>query len=129
MGYWLPWERVWLHQLLAAMVPPGERHAGLLDTAQIDAFLPLFCAAAPPLVGNGLRASVWGLTLLPMIWPGFWRPLPLLRVERRDAFLVAADASRFFLLRQMVLVVKLAACMTLCSDPATRGRLDGAVAR
>ncbi len=127
MQNWLAFERRWCQALLEAMIPSGERQPGIA-AVDMAPFWPRFQAAAPPLLRHGLRASVWLLTWLPLIWPGCWRTFGGLNDERRDRFLVAVAGSRFFLLRQVVLAVKLVACLAGFHGPAVRIGLDARLA-
>jgi hypothetical protein len=125
MTGWTRLERRWLAALCAALVPADAagRLPGLaaVDTAR---FWTACARAAPPLLRFGLRASVWVLTLWPLVALG--RPALLHRLSpaRRDLVLARAAASRSWLVRQMVATVKLLACFAYFADPGVRARLE-----
>ncbi len=123
MQSWLAFERRWCDLLLQAMLPAGQRQSGLA-AVPMQGFWPRLRDAAPPMLRHGLRASVWALTWLPLLWPGYWRTFGGLDADGRDRFLVAAHHSRFFLLRQMVLVIKLMACLACFHHEPMRQGLD-----
>jgi len=124
MSSWLSFEKRWLHHLLGAVVPaqPDCRAPGL-QTLDLRPFWLLFGGAAPPLLRLGLRVSVWLLTWLPLLTPGFFRPFFLLSVDDRDRYLTQALISRLFLVRQLAQTVKIVSCFALFRDPAARAAL------
>ena len=100
------------------MIPASEGRPGLMDL-DLGAFWALYERAAPPLVRLGFRAAVWLLTLLPMVF-GHFRPFTSLGTAQRDAFLVSAAASSFYLVRQLVVTVKMFAAFAYFQDAGVR---------
>lgn len=117
---WSSWERRWRDALLEAMIPGGH---GLppLTSLELGGFWREYQATAPPLVRFGLRASVWLLTWLPL---GKLRPFHRLPAAARDRWLNRAARSRFYLLRQLVMTVKMIACLAYLTDGDVRAQLE-----
>lgn len=127
MRGWAGFERRWLMALLAAVAPEGA----LPGVASVDgrAVFTAMGAHAPPLLPWGLRAAAWALTFLgPLVWLGRPRTFGALAPDDRDRMIRRAGASRVYLLRQLVLVLKLVASFILLCDPDLRRRLDPALA-
>lgn len=105
---------------MGAMIPPSEK--GLPPLASLDArqFWQRFEGAAPRSLKIGLRVAVWVLTWLPLFSFRYRRPLQRLSPARRDQFLRGMYESRFYLMRQLVEVVKLVATLAYFHDDAVR---------
>lgn len=116
-------ERRWRDALLGAMIPGGGGwpSVGELDLAP---FWTLYAATAPPLVRFGLRAAVLFLTWLPLITR--LRPFHRLPPAARDHFLGRAARSRLYLVRQLVMTVKVVACLAYLRDPRVRALVEAA---
>jgi len=95
---------------------PADPRGGLPGLASVDlaAFWSKYQASAPRLLRAGFRLAVIALTWLPLARHG--RPFHRLPADARDAFLTTSAASRSYLLRQLVTVVKLIACFGYCFD-------------
>lgn len=117
MRGWTPIERRWRDVLLAAAIPPGERHPGLASVPP-EPFWTEFEQAAPPILKVGFRSAVWALTWAPVLLEA--APLHELDEDRRDAVLQELAASRNPLVRQWVLAVKLVACFAYFRDDRVR---------
>ena len=115
---WTRRERRWRDALLAAAVPPTERHPGL-GAVDLTGFWKEYEAAAPPILKLGFRTSVWALTLAPVAL-GEGAPLHRLPPERRDAVLARLSGSNNGLVRQLVLATKLVASFAYFSDGDVR---------
>jgi len=102
---------------------PGLRDLDLTE------FWPRFPAAAPFMLRVGFRVAVWTLTWMPLFKRGYGHPFHLLSEARRDRYLAEASRSRAYLLRQMVLTVKVLACFAFFSDVRARVSVAGEEAR
>ncbi len=124
MNGWLPVERRWLLLLLDAVIPalPDDPAPGI-GALDLTTFWSTFEATAPPLLRFGARASVWLLTWLPLVTPGFFRPFFALGADARDHYLSAALESRVFVVRQLVQTLKIIACFAMFRDPGARAAL------
>lgn len=111
---WLPFERRWRDALVAAVLPVPVGASG---------FWEAFAAAAPPELRLGLRAAVWILALSPPWLLGRWRTFGALGPDDRDRLLTLAAGHRRYLVRQLVELLKLVACLRAFEDPALRTRL------
>jgi hypothetical protein len=121
---WLGFERRWCDALFGAMIPAAGGRPGVTDL-DLAAFWRLYEECAPPLARLGFRAAVWILTLMPIV-AGRLRPFTALDAAQRDAFLVAAAASPFYLVRQLVMTVKTFAAFAYFHDAAVRARIGAA---
>ena len=132
-GPWTRFESRWRDAILAAMIPstPETRARGIPAFQGIDLseFWPRFAAAAPILLRAGVRAAVWTLTWAPLFKRGYGHPFHVLPESRRDRYLAEASRSRTYLLRQMVLTVKVMACFAFFSDARSRVAVAGEEAR
>lgn len=102
MPGWSAVETRWAVRLMGAVLPgtPPERSESALAT---------FRRATDPFAEVGLRAAVWVLWLLPLFSTG--RTFGSLAPARADALLQRWYTSDRYLLRQMVTVVKMVACL------------------
>lgn len=119
---WLGFERRWCDALFGAMIPAAGGRPGVCDL-DLAAFWALYDESSPPLVKLGLRAAVWVLTLMP-ICSGRLRPFTSLDPAQRDAFLVAASASPFYPVRQLVMAVKTFAAFAYFQDAVVRRQFE-----
>lgn len=114
MRNWLPIERRFLATLMETMLP-GSR----LGPVEGDRrFWSALEQTAPPLLRIGLRAAAWGI--------GSW--LGLLSGGRRDRCLARLANSRAYLLRQLVLSVKLVVCFAYYSEVSNERARDRSAA-
>lgn len=119
---WLGFERRWCDALFGAMIPASAGRPGVCDL-DLAAFWAQYEESAPPLAKLGLRAAVWLLTLLPIVF-GHLRPFTSLDPAQRDAFLVEASVSPFYLVRQLVMAVKTFAAFAYFQDAGARAHLE-----
>lgn len=91
--------------------------------ADLGSFLAAFARAAPPLLRFGFWCAVLLLYWMPLFQ--FGRTLPHVPPDRRDRWLQALAGSRWFVLRQLVLVVKLVCCFAVFRQPAVRANFGG----
>ena len=122
---WTPWEARWRDALCSAMVPdttdPALPGLGDVDTA---AFWDEYQRTAPALLRLGFRMSVWALTLAPPVLLGKPRTFARLAPEDRDRLLDKVTRSRFYLVRQLPLTVKLLSCFAYLRDDEVRARVE-----
>ena len=124
----IPWtalERRWRDALCAAMIPHAEGGAlpgvGAVDAEQ---FWSEYERAAPELLRFGFRASVWALTWAPPLLLGKPKTFGQLKPADRDRVLERVARSRFYLIRQLPLTVKLLACFAYLRDDDVRARVE-----
>jgi hypothetical protein len=114
---WTRAELRWRDALLAALLPAPGPLPGAGDV-DLEAFWPHFAAAAPAHLALGFRAAV---TLEAAVLPwllGYFRTLPALTPDERDAVLRRADALPVF--RDLLEVAKVVGCLGLFADPAVQ---------
>lgn len=114
---WTRAELRWRDALLDALLPAADPlpGAGGVDLA---AFWPRFEAAAPAHLALGFRAAVaLEAAVLPWLL-GYFRTLPALSPDQRDAVLRRAD--RLPLFRDLLEVAKVVGCLALFADPGVQ---------
>jgi hypothetical protein len=125
-GWLHPVEERWAMALLAAMIPPPrpvavpDAEPPGLGELELQPFWPAFFVAAPWMLVLGLHVAVVGLTLLPLILGPRRRLFTGLDDDEKEAFLARMSAAPRYLLRQLVLVIKLCACLAYFRDPEVR---------
>ena len=112
---WLGFERRWRDDLCAAALPGYEAVAS-------EQFWRRFHATAAPTFRLGLRASVWALTLAPLLRLRRPRTFGHLPAAERDATLVRSVEHRSRLVRDLAGALRLAVCMAYFADPDVRAR-------
>ena len=133
MNRWSARERRWRDALMAALIPVGPPNDGrpeqdpagrLPGLAELDttSFWADLDQAAPPLLRLGLRVAVWALTWMPLVLVGRLCTFPRLSPDAQDQLLSRAAASRWYLLRQLVTLLKALACFAYFREPAVRAR-------
>lgn len=119
-GGLLPLERRWARALMGAMLPATPGGGPGIDALDLEPFWSDYERTAPPLVRLGLRASIWILTWLPLLSGRGLRPFHRLPAAQRDRLLCAWSESRWYLLRQLVMTVKVIVCFAAFRDPEVR---------
>ena len=122
---WLPFERRWRHDLMAALIPASEAgdRPGL-GARDLEPFWARVAAPGPPLLGLGVRAAVWMLTLGAPLLVGRLRLFGSLDAETRDRLLERARTHRLGLFRQLVMALEMMACFAYFGDRAVRRSID-----
>lgn len=117
------WERRWAQHLLAAFAPSGG--PGLAPLAgEVDyetAFMRMR-RHATPLAALGLRVALWMAALAPLWLWGRLATISKLATPRRSELLRQLLAHRTFAVRELTLLLKLAATMALLGTPSVRAR-------
>ena len=126
---WTPWERRWRDALCAAMVPAATSTLPGLDSVDTAEFWREYERHAPELLRLGFRASVWALSLAPAVVLGKPTTFARLTTEDRDRLLEEVSASRFYLVRQLPMTVKLLSCFAYLRDDDVRARVSQLSAR
>jgi hypothetical protein len=110
--------RLVLDTLLPAQAHP-TLGAGVLD-AGFDDFWSDFERTAEPSFRSGFRAALLAATWLSPLLILRLPPLSLHDRPTRERALVAMESSRFYLLRQMLFLLKTVVCLSYGADPAVR---------
>ncbi len=121
---WTPWERRWRDTLCAAMVPATGDDLPGLESVDTGEFWREYERHAPELLRLGFRASVWALSLAPAVVLGKPTTFAGLAREDRDRLLEMVSSSRFYLVRQLPMTVKLLACFAYLRDDDVRTRIS-----
>src|SRR5258706_15015055 len=110
--------RLVLDTLLPAQTHPGLQR-GLFE-AGFDQFYLEFENSASPSLRWGFRAALFVATWLAPLLIGRLPPLSRLDRSARERALLALETSRFYLLRQMLLLLKTTVCFCYGADEAVR---------
>lgn len=108
--------------VLEALLPSGaapELPFGLFD-AGFDSFYEDFRSTADLRLRLGFRAALWTGAWLAPILIGRLPPITLHERETRERALAAMAGSRWYLVRQMMLVLKAVACFGYGADAKVR---------
>ena len=118
-------ERRWLEAIFGTILPDGDP-SGLPGAAQVEwkPFLDDFASAAPARMLLGLRAALWFTVLLaPLLM--LWRVRTFARLggAERLRVLRALRESRFYLVRELPVLLKSVACLGYCRLPAVQRKV------
>ena len=111
MSRWLPFERQWCRELCDAIVPIAGR--GATCPPDFRGACDRLLAAAPRRFRAATRLAVWLVMWSPLLVQHRPRTLLALDPDRRDAVLQQALASRRPLVRDLVGVLQVVACICL----------------
>ncbi len=128
----LPWtrgERRWLAGVITAMIPPlpagdDRPEVPAPDPAGLHPAVGRVLTGMPGIQRVALRAAVWLVVLAgPWVAGRPLRTFPALSADDRDRALARLGGSDAFLIREMVVLLKLAAGFVREQDPAFRAAL------
>lgn len=134
---WAGFEHRWAEAALSAALPglPGSQEEdgsgltgdqpGFAD-ADTTGYWEEFARHLPMHFRFGLRLATWALTFWPIFSFRSIRLFHRLSADRQDEILQSIDGSRFFLVRQIVFVLKTVAAMAYFRDPSIQQRYDSA---
>lgn len=120
---WFAFERRWAKALLEAFAPPGD--GGLAPKpGEVDylATLDRMLRASTKKAALGTRIAVWLGGLSPLFVLGSFRTVSAFGMEARTRLLGALLRHRVFFVRELMLLLKLAACFALLGAPEVRAR-------
>jgi hypothetical protein len=114
-------ERRWA---VAAMVAifPGSRDAGLADmrAMDVDGFLRELMQVLPFRAGVGVRIAVWLVALAPLFVLGRFATIARLAQADRERVIAALVASKMYVVRSLVLVLKTLGGLLYAADERVR---------
>ena len=117
------WERRWAKQLLGAFAPSGGPGlAPLPGEVDYESAFVRMRRHATPLAALGLRVALWMAALAPLWLWGRLATVSKLAIERRSELLRQLLSHRTFAVRELTLLLKLAATMALLGTPSVRAR-------
>lgn len=116
-------ERRWVAQLLDAFAPSGGPGLAPLpnEVDYVGAFARML-RHATPLAACGMRVALWMAALAPLWLWGRLSTVSKLASERRSELLRELLSHRAFAVRELTLLLKLAASMALLGTPSVRAR-------
>lgn len=116
-------ERRWRDALMASIIPAPGRGLPALSELELDRFWARFDETAPPHLRLGVRAASVGIGgVLPWLL-GYFRTLPALDDDQRDA--VLQRALRLPLFADLAKVAKIVASLAYFADPAVQATARG----
>jgi hypothetical protein len=107
---------------MCALMPPVDDLPGLVDVGA-DAFVARFLGERFSLLQLGVVAGSALFVITPLVTIGVPLPSFWLSAERLDRHADKAATSRFYVLRNLVFLVKMMAATGWGADPAVRARL------
>ncbi len=121
---WTGFERRWLRAMVRAALPaPPELAGDVDDAAVLEAGLEQLRDSMPRIQRIALRFAVWLVCLLGPLGLRRLPPFTRLTQDDRDRALARLGASDNFVIREMVVLIKLVAALVRELSPAFRGAL------
>jgi hypothetical protein len=124
-------EHRWARAVLGAMFPSAPEigiPTGLADVSDLGAFLDGFVTGVPLRVAFGLRLAVIAVALSPLFVLGRLATFAGLSRDEGERVLATLAASRLYLVRQLIVMLKATGAFVYGALPAVRARMEGAVA-
>jgi hypothetical protein len=104
--------------VLADMLGEGD------DVARgVARFLDVYLRTVPRQAALGLRAAIWAVTWLPLLFVGRFAAADTLQPETRRRYLARWTGSRVYLVRESFYLLKAIALMGWASIDAVRARI------
>lgn len=114
---------IWLmRSTMCDLLPGSEALPGLVDT-DIRGFLALVQKESPPVIWLGLVSGAVVYALTPLLTVGIPLPSFWLPASARARHAERIPRTRFYLLRQSIVLLKMYATMCWGQDPVVRSRL------
>lgn len=119
---WFSFEERWRDQILATALPARGMRPGWADLDQGE-FWHEYDRSAPILLRLGFRLAVWFVVAVALLTRG--RRFSCMNGGARDALLVEVANSRWYLVRQLAMTLKLVACLSYFKQPEVRRTFVG----
>jgi hypothetical protein len=118
-------EERWAEAAMGAIFP-GSRDEGLADIRGMDVsgFLRQLFRVVPARAALGTRVAVWLCALAPLLVIGRFATLAGLRQPEREKVVALLVASRFYVIRSLVLILKTMGALLYAGDDAVRARMN-----
>ncbi len=117
-------EQRWLESIFVTILPEGIE--GLPGAAKVEwrPFLDDFAAVAPARMFLGLRGALWLVALLaPLLVLHRPRTFMGLAADQRLRVLQGLRESRFYLVRELPVLLKSIACLAYCRLPEVQAKV------
>lgn len=119
---WTGFERRWLMALIEAMIPPlpprdGKAAVPAADAAAVGRGMEILLGGMPALQRLALRFAVWLVSWVGPLFIGRAPTFRRLSTSDRDRVLVCMGGSDNFVVREMVVLLKLVAGLVRELDP------------
>ena len=122
-------ERRWLLSIFRSILPnepPAEHVQDAADDLFMSRFLENFFSEAPNQVRWGVRLAAWFITFYPICWRLKCRTFHRLSAQDRQACLMSLGRNRFYMIREIPMLLKIVATMGIFALPEQQTRF-GAV--
>ena len=119
----------WTSKIMDSMIPPGveEQIPQAATEAGAVEVLREMILYTPAITAVGFRAAIWFIEVLgPMIAMGKFSRFSKLDPPSREKVLETIYKSKVYLMRQLVLLIKMAACFAWGAYPQVREGLGAA---
>jgi hypothetical protein len=126
---WTYLEQRWVDAVIRASLPanPSTGHPGV-GGVDLEEFWPSYMRRVPLHFRLGLRASTWVLGLWPIVTGRTLGTFVSLDDDGRDEVLQEVAESRFFVVRQIIFILKTTVGFAYFSDPDMRKQFPSAYA-
>lgn len=116
---WMGWERRWLLVIFGAIFPSRLHPRFSLGATDVDlsGYVGELCRYTPALSLVGLRAATWLIWWAPLLLFVHARPFGRLSADEQTAMLTRMSHSRFFVIREVVMLAKVIASLGFCALP------------
>jgi hypothetical protein len=120
----VPFERRWAAAAMEAIFP-GSLEAGLADIRgmDVDGFVRGLLSDLPFRAALGVRMAVWLVALAPIFVLKRFGTLVALSIVERERVIGALVASRIYVVRSLVLVLKTMGALLYAADSRVRTRM------
>jgi hypothetical protein len=119
----LSFEHRWAEAALAAMFPGDEALIGIA-VMNVAAFLADVMARLPARAALGLRVAIWLTALAPIFLLGRPTTFRRLTAAQRERVVSMLVASRWYVLRSLVLMLKMFGALLYASHESVRARMQ-----
>lgn len=118
-------EERWAEAAMGAIFP-GSRDEGLADIRGMDVagFLRQVFSIVPAKAALGTRVAVWLCALAPLFVIGRFATIAGLEPADRERVIALLVASRFYVIRSLVLILKTMGALLYAGDDAVRRRMQ-----
>ena len=116
-------ERRWAHAAFETIFPGTEGGFVSIERMDLDGYLRELCTRVPFKAALGLRVGIWIVALAPLFLLGRLATIVSLAKADREAIVARLLASKAYVVRQLVFVLKSMGAMLYAAHPAVRERM------
>jgi hypothetical protein len=118
-------ENVWAEAAIGAIFP-GSREDGFADIRAMDVpgFLYRVMRCVPFQAAFGLRLAIWIVALAPLLVLGRFATIAGLALPERETVVTRLVASKAYVIRSLVMILKTMGALLYAGDDAVRARMQ-----